>query len=77
MTANVCAVCGALGTVLWTLDNMQVAVVAHLCPEHAAPLEAIVLAAGTAPPDEREEPLTPRRVARKRGMEPLDWTPPS
>lgn len=73
---NVCVICGVLGTTRWTLDNLQVAVVAHLCPEHAAPIEEIVAAASTMP---RSGPLMdmPRRQERKRGMEPLDWTPPS
>lgn len=74
---NTCVICGALGTIRWTLDNLQVAVVADLCVEHAAPLEEIVQAAGTGPPDKTLEPTAPRRQARKRGMEPLDWTPPS
>jgi hypothetical protein len=74
MTA--CVVCGAMGTIKWTIDNLQVAVVADLCAKHSEPLMQIMAAAGTVPPEQLGDPEVPRRIGRKRGMEPLDWTPP-
>jgi hypothetical protein len=72
-----CTICGAFGTIKWTIDNLQVAVVADLCAKHSEPLMQIIAAAGPVPAEQLGDSDIPRRVGRKRGMEPLAWTPPS
>jgi len=76
-----CVICGKTTFTLWTLDNLHRVVVTYLCEEDAAPLAAIMDAAGDLPPD-KQVPLPERdlvvhtRGRRQPTMEPLDWTPP-
>lgn len=78
---NRCVLCGGMGTVRWTIDNGDVAVVTHLCAKDSAPLMEVVKKAGPLPPSRKQdslEPEVPRRQPRRRDMSPLvDWTPPS
>lgn len=81
-----CVICGASNITIWTLDNTERAVVTYLCSRDAAPLVAIMEAAGDLPPS-RQRPLADRgqvepmpvhaRGRRRTSLEPLDWTPPS
>lgn len=78
--ARTCILCGALGTIRWTLTNGEVASVADLCGKHSAPLEEVVEAAGVNPPSRLDDvvevaPLT-QRQPRTRSFEPLAWEPP-
>jgi hypothetical protein len=80
-----CVICGASTVMIWTLDNMERAVVTYLCAVHAAPLVAVMDAAGDLPPS-KQKPLADRpqkqpvhtRGRRRTALEPLvEWTPPS
>ena len=87
ITNRRCLMCGRTNVMLWTLDNSEKASVMYLCKADAAPLTALMEAAGDLPPsrqvpviDRGVEPLPRRR--RQRGgraleMAPLDWTPPA
>jgi len=82
-----CIICGGSNITIWTLDNMQRAVVTYLCDRDAAPLVAIMDAAGDLPPSKQRplsdkgkvDPLPVHKRGRRRtNLEPLvDWTPPS
>lgn len=84
-----CIMCGTPKNVrLWTIDNLSTVTVTYLCRNHAAPLAAIVEAAGNLPPDQ-QVPMPDRGTepvgnldVHKRGrkqpvMVPLNWTPPA
>lgn len=79
---NQCLVCSREEKLrLWTLDSGRRASAMYLCAEHEVPLELLMDAAAGKPPvrqtplrDERPEPVP--RPARRRSMQPLDWTPP-
>jgi len=80
--AKRCVMCGQPRATLWTLDNMKQAVVTYLCKDDAAPLQAIMEAAGELPPSE-QVPMPDRdmvihaRGRRQPKMAPLlNWTPP-
>jgi len=87
ITNGRCVMCGKENVQLWTLDNMRRVVAAYLCDTDAAPLLAIMDAAGDLPPDQQipipergGEPLgnldIHKRGRRDVRMEPLEWTPP-
>lgn len=83
-----CVICGKSNVQLWTIDNMRKVVVTYLCKDDAAPLVAIMDAAGDKTPDE-QIPLTmrneleqfertPTRGRRQPEMVPLlNWIPPT
>lgn len=86
ITVNLCILCDSDDVALWTLNNQDLATVTYVCREHAAPLQAIMDAAGAEPPHRQRrnrrgaEPIRPLagKTRRKAGhMEPLDWEPPS
>lgn len=81
-----CLVCGAVDTERWTLDQGVYAAVLDLCEKDAAPLKALTELAGNVPPWRQNKPARPEdavkipirtRTPRIRGMEPLEWQPPS
>lgn len=86
ITVPLCILCDSEDVALWTLNNQDLATVTYVCREHAAPLQAIMDAAGAEPPHRQRrsrpgaEPIRPLagKTRRKAGhMEPLDWEPPS
>lgn len=88
ITVNLCILCDSDDVRLWTLNNGDLATATYVCVEHAAPLQAIMDAAGAEPPHRQRvrrpgaEPLPREKVQVPRrprsSMEPLlDWEPPS
>lgn len=85
MSEGRCIMCNASDATLWTLDTGGKVAVTYLCKRDAAPLVAVMDAAGAEPPSRQRSavaqglapmPVHNRNHRRGRQMEPLDWTPP-
>lgn len=77
-----CILCGKVALQMWTLDNTHHACVTYVCDEHAAPLTAVLEAAGDIPPEFQipvpdRVPVVKEEIPKPSRLVPLlDWTPP-
>jgi hypothetical protein len=81
---NSCIMCGSTSATLWTLNDGGTVAVTYLCKQDAAPIVAVMAAAGTLAPARQKKPRKSKSTApvaarrRRQAMEPLlDWAPPA
>lgn len=79
---NACIMCGSTSATLWTLNDGGTVAVTYLCKADAAPIVAVMEAAGILAPARQKKPRKSKAPVaarrRRQAMEPLlDWAPPA